>query len=117
TQVVVAEGRVALGGASGVKSGPADSVEIGAGELARMNANGAITTIRLASVDSYFAWTEGRLVFDRVPLGVVLDELSRWYDVDFVLADASLAHVRLTTVLRGETLGEALEVLETSLAI
>ena len=66
-------------------------MEIGAGELARMNANGAITTIRLASVDSYFAWTEGRLVFDRVPLGVVLDELSRWYDVDFVLADASLA--------------------------
>jgi transmembrane sensor len=107
-QVAVAEGSVGIG---------PDSVKIGAGELARIDASGSITPVRVKSIDDYFAWTEGRLVFDRAPLAEVLAELSRWFDTQFVLADPSLAKMRLTTVLRGETLSEALLVLRTSLNV
>jgi transmembrane sensor len=107
-QVAVAEGRVVIG---------RDSVTIGAGELARIDAAGSIIPIRVKSIDDYFAWTEGRLVFDRTPLPEVLAELSRWFDTQFILADPSLERLRLTTVLRGETLSEALLVLHTSLNV
>ena len=110
-QVAVVEGRVGIGPDS------VTSVTIGAGELARVDATGSITPIRVKSIDDYFAWTEGRLVFDRVPLPDVLAELSRWFDTQFVLADPSLEKLRLTTVLRGETLSEALLVLHTSLNV
>jgi hypothetical protein len=43
--------------------------------------------------------------------------LSRWYGSTFVLADQSHDTVRLTTVLKGETMLEALVVLETSLDV
>ena len=110
-QVAVAEGRVGIGPDS------ATSVTIGAGELARVDAAGSITPIRVKSIDDYFAWTDGRLVFDRTPLPEVLAELSRWFDTQFILADPSLGKLRLTTVLRGETLSEALLVLRTSLNV
>ena len=70
-----------------------------------------------ASVASRFAWTRGEFVFDHVLVPSVLAELNRWYGKTFVLADKSLDTVRLTTVLRGETLLEALVVLETALDV
>jgi len=112
-EVAVSEGRVAITPVGRLS----DSIAIAAGELARLDGAGRVTATRVKSIDDYFAWTEGRLRFDRAPLPQVLEELSRWYDTEFVLADKSLKATRLTTVLRGETLSEALVVLQNALDV
>jgi transmembrane sensor len=112
-EVAVAEGLVAVSAIGRTT----DSLLVNPGELARVDRTGVSAPMRLKSVDDYFAWTEGRLVFDRAPLPQVLHELSRWYDTEFVLTDPSMAQTRLTTVLRGETLSEALLVLQNALDV
>jgi transmembrane sensor len=118
--VAVAEGTVAIGKTSvppsmEVAALDGDSVVLNAGEIATMDANGQSAPVVVRNIDRYFAWTRGPLVFDREPLDDVLTELNRWFAEDVVLGDPTLGQIRLTTVLRGETLDEALLVLETSL--
>lgn len=38
--------------------------------------------VRQVDVAPFVAWRHGRIVFDNVPLKTILDELSRWYDVE-----------------------------------
>jgi transmembrane sensor len=133
-QVAVAEGRVALSSPPGPLSttsssppGPLSAnVERGnegertvleRGDLGRLGSDGQMTVARGIDVGRILGWTEGRLAFDRAPLPQVLAELDRWFDRDFVLGDSSLASLRLTTALRGESLGEAIAVLEAALAV
>ncbi len=105
-EVVVAEGVVAV-----------RDVRLKHNELARLERDGRIGVVKLKSVDRYFAWTDGRLVFDRAPLKEVMAELSLWFDARFALSDSTLANAKLTTTLSGETLSEALLVLETALGV
>ena len=105
-EVAVADGKVAI-----------DSLTVNAGQAARLDAGGTVALLPHPSIDARFAWTRGEFVFDHVLVPDVLSELSRWYGDTFVLADSSLRTVRLTSVLRGETLVEALLVLETALDV
>jgi len=95
-RVVVAEGKVALRAAAPAADAPAGRARatagrvLGRGELGELGADGA-TTVRRVNPAAYLAWTEGRLVFDAAPLSEVLGQLERWYDVEFQLADPSLA--------------------------
>jgi len=129
-EVAVAEGEVALdaspastaspAGASSEYAGTSDhatAVFLKAGQAAFVDARGAVTRDPHAAVGTRFGWTRGELSFDHARVPDVLDEMSRWYGDTFVLADSSLRTVRLTTVLRGETLLEALVVLETALDV
>ena len=117
--VAVAEGTVALARSitpgAGIATLGTDSVIVTAGEIATMDDGGPEPAIPVRDIERYFAWTRGELVFDRTPLTQVLSELNRWFAEEFVLGDPRLGTVRLTTVLQGETLAEALLVLETSL--
>lgn len=117
--IAVAEGTVALGRSmrpgTGIATLGADSVIVSAGEIATLDADGPGAPVPVRDIERYFAWTRGELVFDRTPLTQVLSELNRWFAEEFVLGDPRLGIVRLTTVLQGETLAEALLVLETSL--
>jgi transmembrane sensor len=65
------------------------------GELARIAADGA-PLVEQADTAAYFAWTTGILVFDGTPLREALPQLSRWYDLDFRLADSSLGAIPLS---------------------
>ena len=57
----------------------------------------------------------GALRFEDVPLSDVLSDLSRWYDVDFVLASPTLAPRRLTTTVGSDGLRTALTLIAISL--
>jgi transmembrane sensor len=123
-EVAVAEGEVALDantlGASSEhpdKLNVAAPVVLSAGQAAFVDARGAVTRDSHAVIAARFGWTHGELSFNNATVPDVLDEMSRWYGDTFVLADSSLSAVRLTTVLRGETLLEALVVLETALDV
>lgn len=113
--VVVTEGRVELRKPTLVRD------EVGAllrpGQLGRLNRNGDAVVQSGVDLTRYLAWTQGQLVFDDTPLSDALPELSRWYDLNFVLADSALGARRFTAVLSGEAMAETLALLSSTLDI
>ncbi len=78
TVVVLAEGRVRLRG----EGAPNDPVTLNPGQMSRVaNAGGASTLPEPADVSAAIAWRTGALAFNRQPLGAILDELARRFDV------------------------------------
>lgn len=112
--VVVRDGRVALRLAA-APSQSATQVLL-AGQLGRLAADGR-PTVEQADTSAYFAWTQGWLVFDAVPLRNAIPQLSRWYDLDFRLADSLLGEVPLTATFRNQPTDEVLQLLAASLGM
>jgi len=130
-QVAVAEGSVALEASSPLSrrergSGGEDPTRTGGqgvrtvlarGDVGRLASDGRTVVAHGKDVSRVLGWTEGRLAFERTLLPEVLAELGRWFDRDFVLGDSALATLRLTTTLHGESLAEAIAVLEAALDV
>ncbi len=112
--VVVREGKVALRAAAATGSTAGRVIE--PGHLGRLVASGE-PRIERVDTAAYFAWTDGRLVLEDVPLRDALPQLSRWFDLDFRLADSSLGEVPLTTTLRTQPSPDVLNLLATSLGM
>ena len=113
--VVVREGKVALR-AAGAQADSAPRVLLSPGQLGRLESNGTPVAERVAT-SAYFAWTEGRLVLDDIALRDALPQLSRWYDLEFRLADSSLGRVPLTATFRNQPTEEVLNLLAASLGM
>jgi len=92
TRVVVVSGKVAAGSAHYV---PATLV---AGTVGHFS-DSTVTVTVSNDVGNLTGWTAGRLRFREVPVADVLAQLSRWYDIDFRLADSALAGERVTAAL------------------
>jgi ferric-dicitrate binding protein FerR (iron transport regulator) len=92
TQVAVVSGKVAVGASR------QPSVTLVAGSVGRVTDSTAVAT-RVSDVTDLTAWTAGRLRFRDAPLPEVLVQLSRWYDVDFELADSTLMRETVTTTI------------------
>jgi len=110
--VAVAEGRVALSSKAG-----GDSVVLNRGDLGQVERGGRASVRHDVKLDGYFAWTEGRLVFDSTALPAVAAELSRWYDVDIRLDGPGLAERRLTASFHNEPITKVRPMLEASLGV
>lgn len=86
------------------------------GQLGRIDTEG-VPRVEQADTAAYFAWTTGTLVFDGTPLREALPQLSRWYDLDFRLADSLLGAIPLSGRL-DQTLTKArLDLLARSLGL
>jgi len=113
TEVVVAEGRVALWRARpdtiAVEAPPA--LVLGARDLGQLGASGAATLRRGVDVDRQLAWTRGVLAFDGTPLREAVRTLGRWYDVEIRLddADSALAGRRFTATFTNEPIDLVLQ--------
>jgi len=107
--VVVAEGRVAL-----QQAHISDVVLLEAGDRGRLTRSGTIARSRNVAVDQLLGWVTGGLVFRRVPLGEVVAELGRWYDVDIRLAQASLSRESVTASFQDESIDTAIGLLATA---
>ena len=105
--VAVSEGRVALQAADD----SAHAVVITRGQLSQLPVNGTPSPPESVDVDRYLGWMRNELYFDDAPLSQVLFQLQRWYEVEFVLADSSVAHERLNIHLQNQSLGEVLDLL------
>jgi transmembrane sensor len=112
-RVVVREGRVAIRAAA-AKAAPERVVA--PGQLGRLG-SGLEPTVEPADTAAWFAWTEGRLVFDGTPLRDALPQLGRWFDLDFRLADGALGDVPLTATLRTQPTTDVLNNLAASLGM
>ncbi|MBX6332525.1 MAG: FecR domain-containing protein [Gemmatimonadaceae bacterium] len=110
--VVVKSGQVAFSPRGTAASQP---VVLDAGDLGAMSASGVITVQHDVDVDRYLAFAEGRLVFVDTPLGEVLGQLQRWYDVQFVVQDSALLSATVTASFQGAGLDDVLHALSASL--
>lgn len=61
--------------------------------------------------DRYFAWKDGRLIFNEEPMGEVVKKLSRWFNVDIKIKDPELLEITYTATFVQETLPQVLELL------
>jgi transmembrane sensor len=104
TEVMVAEGRVALSRADTRSAPRAPALVLGARDLGRLGPSGVATLRRGVDVDRQLAWTRGVLAFDATPLGDVVRTLGRWYNVEVRLADGDLAARRLTATFQNESI-------------
>ena len=127
TEVVVAEGRVALwradtGAAHAARDARSDArpgLVLEARDLGRLDVNGSATFRRDIDVARHLAWTRGVLAFDGTPLGEVVLTLGRWYSVDIHLesADSVLAARRLTATFDNEPIDLVLKRIALTLGV
>lgn len=117
TEVVVAEGLVAVHGRDSAAHATSDSIVITPGERVRVSAEGRLELTRGVALDSYFGWVEGRLVFRDTPLEEVAARLSRWYDVDVRLVSPRNRSQPVTATFERQTAREALSRVGMSLGL
>lgn len=67
--------------------------------------------LRDVNASQFIAWTEGKLVFRNEALDDVIKRLSRWYNVDFEIADPELVHYTFHATFMDEPLDEVLKLL------
>jgi len=114
-RVVVRSGEVAVRATRSPDASLQEQV-VRPGQLARLEPSG-VPRIERADTAAYFAWTQGTLVFDGTPLREALPQLSRWYNLEFRLADTSLGGIPLSGRL-DQTLTQArLDLLAGSLGL
>ncbi len=114
-QVVVRSGSVAVRSAYAQDTTKGSRV-VRPGELGKLGADGKPTVVRADTAVS-FAWTRGTLVFDGTPLREALPQLSRWYDLDFQLADPALGSIPLSGSLDQTLTPDRLDLLAASLGL
>ncbi len=113
-RVVVRAGKVALRSAAAPATARARVLV--PGQLGRLSRAGE-PIAEPGDTASWFAWTRGWLVFDGVPLRDAIPQLSRWYDLDFRLADSSLGDRSLIATLRSQPTDDALDVIALALGL
>src|SRR2546428_8785006 len=95
TEVVVAEGRVALSRADTTAASRAPALVLEARDLGRLDPSGVAAVRRGVDIGRYLAWTRGVRAFDGTPLGDGGLTLGRWSNDAVRLADTALAAGRL----------------------
>src|SRR5438105_3924091 len=96
-RVAVAEGAVVLA-----------ETPLRAGQVATLSRAGALRVLHGAAVTNELAWTRGRLVFTSVPLSEAAQQLGRWYDLDVLVIDSTLARRPITWSYSSEPVSEVL---------
>ena len=111
-RVVVRQGRVAIYAA---QAAPTTEKVVAAGQIGGLR--GGEPVVEPADTAAYFAWTQGRLVFDRTPLREALPQLGRWFDLEFRLVDSALGDVPLSATLTTQPTPDVLDNLAASLGM
>lgn len=70
-----------------------------------------------ANIDQTTAWTQGKLLFNHMPLAAVVAEMERYHPVHFVFADASLSKQTLSGSFDATDLKPFLQALERILPV
>ena len=112
TRVVVTEGRVKVEEASGsVISAP--STELAAGSIARAGSAGVlINHATVAEAETYTSWRAGYIALRDTELADAVAEFNRYNRKQLVIADASIARIRIGGNLRAQNVDAFVRVLE-----
>ena len=94
-ETVVVEGLVSVTSEGG-------TVEVPAGSLATIRGDDAPNVQEINDVLALLDWPEGTLLFQATPLNQVVQEVSRYYGRDLVVADPDISQRRVTAWFQGE---------------
>jgi transmembrane sensor len=114
-RVVVRSGEVAVRALRPTAQSATEQV-ISPGESGGLGADG-VPRVEPADTATYFAWMQGTLVFDSTPLREALPQLSRWYNLEFRLADSALGDLPLSGRLDNTFTPARLDLLAGSLGL
>lgn len=59
-------------------------------------------TKKVVSTNKYIAWTSGQFMYEKDDLSQLIEELERWYGVDFVVDDRELEQLKITLIFSRE---------------
>jgi ferric-dicitrate binding protein FerR (iron transport regulator) len=113
-QVVVATGEVSVRSNHGDEK---ESIILRPRDLGIVLQAGGQLVRRNIDVDRYFAWREGRLVFENASFQEVSAMLERWYDLSVRLERPSENVDGLTATFRDESVDEVLTVISAALSL
>ncbi|MFC1724159.1 FecR domain-containing protein [candidate division KSB1 bacterium] len=108
-EVAVAEGRVAF--RSGSEDAAAEGVVISKGQMSIMKGENEPEEPRDIDISRYLLWMNREMDFGNTPLVEVLDQLERWYDIQFILPDDSYAQNRITIFIENKPVEDILDVI------
>lgn len=100
-RVAVAEGKVSV----------QDGKVISIGEAARVTAGGAVITEKDVNITTMLGWTQGKLVFDGVPFGEMINDLERWYGLSISIQSESLARRPVIAEFEKQSVNDVLKAL------
>ncbi len=106
TDLVLKEGLVEVGESSGVFT-----QIIEPGQKLTYDRITRKQQVKKVDPDLYTAWKEGYLIIDNEPLGQVIGELERWYNVRIVVQDEVLNNYHFKATFRDEPLEEVLRLI------
>jgi transmembrane sensor len=109
TTVAVAEGKVVL--ACDRRSTQQGGVIISKNQISILPEKGDPTPPRKTDIKRYLSWQQREMYFQSAPLNEVLDQLQRWYGLQFQLPDSTTGEQRVTVFLENKPIEEILEVL------
>ena len=113
TETVLVEGEIGISG-----KGSTGEQRMRPGQLAACDHHSGEITFREVDIRKYTAWKNGEFCFNDDTLEEILEELGRWYDVNFKFADESLRDVCFSgAALRSKSIDFMLELLASTLSL
>ena len=110
-RVVVTSGAVLLKRAVSRDSGTL----LRAGDVGLIQRGDTVVTRRGAATADDLAWTRGELAFHDASMDDVRADLRRWYGIELVVADSSLARQHFNNTFRNDSLDQVLRVIASTL--
>jgi len=83
--------------------------QVPAGKEAIFNRNDASVVVRNVPSANIMSWRNGVFNFDQTPLGEALDELGKYYQVEFKLSTQKLQACKISATFENQSLKEVLE--------
>jgi len=109
TTVAVEHGRVSLKMANNTK--PGNEITLTKNQLSILRENENPTPPQNVDLNDFISWQQRRMYFKSVPLQEVLDQLERWYGLEFQLPDESAGSNRVTIYIENKPIAEILDVI------
>jgi ferric-dicitrate binding protein FerR (iron transport regulator) len=106
--VAVAEGKVSLRSEEGADR---EAVVINRDQSSTLPEDGLPSLPHPVDIKKHLGWIHNEVSFENAPLYEILYQLERWFDVQFVLADSSVAEERLTLHIQNKPLEDILELI------
>jgi len=79
--------------------------------MSSLTENGTPSKPVTADFEKHLAWLNRELILDSTPLNVALDQLARWYDLQFELPDPVYNNVKVTGTFKKKSIDHILEAL------
>jgi len=95
-EVIVEEGKVALGSGQNIQQSNAGEAIITKNQKGILSDANGLEVIQNIDMDWYMGWTKGQLKFDNRPLSEIIPKLERWYAIDIQTENKRIGTKKLT---------------------